>query len=66
MEMNNNNNEVVLLTEGDVARRLAVSLSTIRSWRIKKIGPAFVRLTTGSVRYRPEDVERFIKDSEVE
>ena len=48
-----------LLTEGDVAERLHVSLASIRRWRLEQRGPQFIKV--GSlVRYRPEDLETWL------
>ena len=45
-----------LLTEGDVAERLRVSLASVRRWRLEQRGPQFIKV--GSlVCYRPEDLE---------
>jgi excisionase family DNA binding protein len=48
-----------LLTEGDVAQRLHVSLASIRRWRLEKRGPRFIKV--GSlVRYKTEDLESWL------
>jgi len=48
-----------LLTEGDVADRLHVSLASVRRWRLEQRGPQFIKV--GSlVRYRPEDLETWL------
>lgn len=48
-----------LLTEGDVAGRLHVSLASVRRWRLEQRGPQFIKM--GSlVRYRPEDIEAWL------
>jgi predicted DNA-binding transcriptional regulator AlpA len=48
-----------LFTEEDVAKRLHVSLASIRRWRLEHRGPQFIKV--GSlVRYRPEDVESWL------
>jgi excisionase family DNA binding protein len=45
-----------LLTAEEVAKRLHVSLASIRRWRLERRGPQFIKV--GSlVRYRPEDLE---------
>jgi hypothetical protein len=49
----------ILLTEGDVAQRLHVSLASVRRWRLERRGPQFIKV--GSlVRYRPEDLELWL------
>jgi len=48
-----------LMTENEVAKYLKVSVASIRRWRLVQRGPKFFKF--GSlVRYRREDVERWI------
>ena len=48
-----------LLTEEDVAKRLHVSLASMRRWRLERRGPPFIKV--GSlVRYRSEDLESWL------
>jgi hypothetical protein len=49
-----------LLTEGAVATRLSLSPATLRNWRVKGLGPAFVRLSRRAVRYEVEVVDEWI------
>ncbi len=49
-----------LLTETDVSKQLRVSLACLRRWRLEKRGPVFVKLGQ-LVRYRPEDLESWLK-----
>lgn len=52
-----------LLKESQVAERLGVSMPTLRSWRSRGIGPAYVKLGTGKkspVRYDHRDLEQYI------
>ena len=44
-----------LLNEYDVARLVAVSLGSVRRWRLLRDGPKFLKIGA-SVRYRAEDV----------
>lgn len=46
------------LTDIEVATRLGVSRFTVRSWRLKGIGPRFLKMGR-AVRYRPEDVREY-------
>ena len=47
------------LNEQEVAKRLNVSVATLRRWRLEKRGPMFVKV--GSlVRYRPEDLDLWV------
>jgi predicted DNA-binding transcriptional regulator AlpA len=48
-----------LQNEHDVAQTCAISVATLRKWRMLKRGPRFLKI--GSlVRYRPEDVTAWI------
>ena len=46
------------LTDIEVAVRLGVSRFTVRSWRLKGVGPRFLKMGR-AVRYRPEDVQEY-------
>jgi excisionase family DNA binding protein len=46
------------LTDTEVAARLGVSRFTVRSWRLKGVGPRFLKMGR-AVRYRPEDVQEY-------
>ena len=48
------------LTEQEVAARLGRRLATLRAWRLKGMGPEFVRFGR-AVRYLEHDVERFVE-----
>jgi predicted DNA-binding transcriptional regulator AlpA len=49
-----------LLTERDVAGRLAVSVKSLQRWRMFGRGPRFLKLETGLVRYDPADVDTWL------
>lgn len=53
------------LTDIEVAARLGVSRFTVRSWRLKGIGPRFLKLGR-AVRYRPEDVDEYVRQALIE
>ena len=44
-----------LLNEYDVARLTALSVASVRRWRLLRQGPRFVKIGA-AVRYRPEDI----------
>ena len=46
-------------TEREVAARLGISAVTLRAWRHRGIGPAFVRLGR-AVRYLKTDLDNFL------
>lgn len=48
-----------LLKEHDVARITGMSLGSIRRWRLFRRGPRYIKIGS-AVRYRPDDVERFL------
>ncbi|MBV9158488.1 MAG: helix-turn-helix domain-containing protein [Acidobacteriaceae bacterium] len=50
-----------LITETEVAKRLHVSLASIRRWRLEGRGPAFVKVGA-LVRYRPEDLDTWLSE----
>lgn len=55
-----------LLTDSQAAERLGVSPATLRSWRCRGIGPAFIKMGRGAkapVRYSEADLEQFIAQS---
>ena len=53
------------LTDVEVARRLGVSRFTVRSWRLKGVGPRFLKLGR-AVRYRPQDIDDYERQALVE
>jgi predicted DNA-binding transcriptional regulator AlpA len=53
------------LTDVEVAARLGVSRFTVRSWRLKGLGPRFLKMGR-AVRYRPRDVDEYERQALVE
>lgn len=51
-----------LLTPDEVADRLGIGARTLERWRCIGEGPRFVKLSRSTVRYRPEDIARFVAD----
>jgi hypothetical protein len=51
-----------LLTPREAAAYLRVSVATLKSWRAKKIGPAWRRRGARLVSYFPADLEAFLRD----
>jgi len=51
----------MLLRTNDVAKILNVSTATLDTWRSRGGGPAFVKYSR-AVRYRREDIDRFIAE----
>jgi predicted DNA-binding transcriptional regulator AlpA len=48
------------VTQAQVATYLDVKPRTLEDWRLKGGGPAFVRMSSRAVRYRREDLDRWI------
>jgi excisionase family DNA binding protein len=53
------------LTDVEVAARLGVSRFTVRSWRLKGVGPRFMKMGR-AVRYRLRDVDEYERQALVE
>ena len=53
------------MTDVEVATRLGVSRFTVRSWRLKGLGPRFLKMSR-AVRYRSEDVDEYGRQALVE
>lgn len=49
-----------LLDSHEVAALLNISYQHVRRLRVTGQGPAFIKLPTGTIRYRVEDVEAWI------
>ena len=49
-----------LLTDRDVAQRLAVSVAAVRRWRLEQRGPQFIKVGRVLVRYQEEAVDAWI------
>lgn len=54
-----------LLKQAEAAEVLNVQSRTLESWRMRGIGPRFVRYTARAVRYRPADLHAFLERHEV-
>jgi predicted DNA-binding transcriptional regulator AlpA len=54
-----------ILTDVEVAERRGVSRFTVRSWRLKGVGPRFLKMGR-AVRYRSEDVDEYEQQALVE
>jgi hypothetical protein len=55
----------VLLCEVQAARALSLSSRTLQSWRLRGVGPAFVRAGR-AIRYRRADLDRWISENLVQ
>ena len=64
-ESSNRGSRKSTLTDIEVASRLGVSRFTVRSWRLKGVGPRFLKMGR-AVRYRPQDVDDYERQALVE
>jgi DNA-binding transcriptional regulator YiaG len=53
----------VVLSANDAAQYLGVSVSTLKNWRAKSIGPNWTMRGARLVAYRPVDLEKFLDDN---
>lgn len=53
----------VVLSPREAARYLGVSVSTLKLWRSKKIGPRWTMRGARLIGYRPADLERFLDEN---
>jgi predicted DNA-binding transcriptional regulator AlpA len=51
-----------LLTTSQVAEKLQLSDSTLEDWRWKRLGPPFLRISRGCVRYDEDALEAWIQE----
>lgn len=52
-----------LLTEGEAAEYLRLTPRALQAWRYQGRGPRFVRISRRAIRYRLDDLERFIEEN---
>jgi len=57
--------QIPAMTEQEVARRLGLSVATLRAWRMRRKGPRYVRFGR-AVRYLSTDIDRFVQASGVD
>jgi predicted DNA-binding transcriptional regulator AlpA len=50
----------ILINEAQAAERLALSIHTMRRWRVLGRGPVFLKVGGKAVRYRESDLEAFL------
>ena len=60
-----NGNQILAMTEQEVAQRLKLSVATLRSWRLRRRGPRYVRFGR-AVRYLPADIDLYVESCAVE
>jgi predicted DNA-binding transcriptional regulator AlpA len=52
---------IKLLTTKQAAEMLQLSASTLEDWRWKRIGPRFIRVSGGCIRYDEVELEAWLK-----
>lgn len=52
----------MLLTEQAASKRLAVEARTLQQWRVRGVGPPFVRVSRRCVRYREADLNSWVAE----
>lgn len=55
-----------LLTPDQVAAYLGLSAETLAQWRSQRRGPRYVKVARQVVRYRGEDVDKWVLEQMVE
>jgi hypothetical protein len=54
-----------LLTEAEASEMLDVPAVTLRIWRFRKKGPAYLKIGDRIIRYRQSVLTQYLKDCEV-
>lgn len=54
-----------ILDTNETAEYLKVPRRTLESWRSQGLGPTFIRLTHGKVKYRLSDLIKFLAEKTV-
>ena len=57
---------VDLVDEHEAAAFLGLASGTLSNWRWRKQGPRFVRVAGNRIRYRVEDLRKFVNDRVIE
>ena len=55
-----------LLAEPRAAERVGVCAHTLKRWRLRGIGPKFLKLGGRTIKYRESDIEQFLAESVVD
>ena len=49
------------LKEKEAAKYLRLSCRTLQAWRLKDLGPNFIRISLRAVRYRKSDLDKWLE-----
>jgi predicted DNA-binding transcriptional regulator AlpA len=52
--------QTTLLNQNDVANMLGLKPRTLEDYRVRGVGPRFVRISSRCIRYRLDDVQAWI------
>ena len=52
---------MALLRQEQVAEMLQLSPSTLEDWRWKRLGPPFIRVSRGCIRYEEGDIKQWLE-----
>ena len=50
-----------LLTSKEAAHMLGTTEATLRTWRWAKVGPPYIKMSRGAIRYRPDAIEQYLE-----
>lgn len=64
--MQNTHNDRNVLSDREAAQYIGMSASYLQHARLRNEGPPFVRLGRRTIRYRVEDLQRFLGEHRVE
>ena len=51
-----------LLTTQQVADYMGKKKKTLENWRYKNLGPEYIKLVNGSLRYEPRTIRKYVKN----
>ena len=52
-----------LLTTQQVADHMGKQKKTLENWRYKNLGPEYIKLVNGSIRYEPRTIRKYVKNN---
>ncbi len=53
----------ILISEKDAAAKLGKHQKTLYRWRQAGVAPKHIKLPSGSILYRPHDLEKYLEDN---
>lgn len=55
-----------LVDEKKAAKFLDVAVQTLRNWRCQRRGPSYVKMSQRAIRYRMDDLVKYIEGCRIE